>query len=138
MITYTWQNDWSQDHITALYQSVGWQAYLQDVAKTQRALRASTVLAAVADDGRLVGLIRGVSDGETILYIQDLLVRPEFQGQHIGSTLIRHFLAKYQGVGQIMLLSEAEPKTVAFYRSLGFSPVDPQSYGTALVKDSRY
>lgn len=138
MITYSWQNDWPLDQITALYQSVGWQVYLQDVAKTQRAVHASTVLAAVAGDGRLVGLIRGVSDGETILYIQDLLVRPEFQGQHVGSTLIRQFLEKYQDVGQIMLLSEADPKTVAFYQSLGFSPIDPQSYGTALVKDSRY
>lgn len=89
MITYSLTRTASitDQEILDLYRSVGWSAYLQQPQNTLDALANSAVLWATTDD-HLIGLIRGVTDGHTILYIQDLLVDPVYQQQHVGTTLM--------------------------------------------------
>ena len=55
-----------------------------------------------------------------IVFIQDILVYPEKQRQGIGTALLKAVLAKYPDVRQIELITDNTPKTVAFYKSLGF------------------
>ncbi len=50
----------------------------------------------------------------------DTLVAPE-QRHGIGTALIKAVLARYPAVRQVQLTTDNTPKTVAFYRSLGFS-----------------
>lgn len=140
MTTYTWQRPAgvTDAHVLALYRAVGWAAYLKDPTATLAALIQSAILWAVADDGQLAGLIRGISDGYTILYIQDIIVAPPFQRQHIGTELVHRFLLHFQHVGQTVLLTDPEEKTKQFYQSLGFREVTPQAYGRAFVLDRRY
>ncbi|WP_419775479.1 GNAT family N-acetyltransferase [Ignavigranum ruoffiae] len=38
----------------------------------------------VYEDQKLIALLRAVRDGQTIVFIQDLLVDPVYQGQGIG------------------------------------------------------
>lgn len=135
MIEYTWQPA-AQLALKPLYEANGWTAYLTDWAKTQRAIAQSTTL--VAHDGDIAtGLIRGVSDGETILYIQDLLVLPQYQEQGIGTHLLQQLLAYYADVGQVLLLSENSAQAKQFYQHAGLQPVS-SDYGTAFVLDRRY
>ena len=47
-----------------------------------------------------------VGDGYTILYIQDLLVHPDFARQGIGSRLLLRILGKYESVYQKILLTD--------------------------------
>lgn len=69
-----------------LYGSVGWVNYTARPERLEAALRGSlTVLGAWAENddgaGTLVGIARAVGDGCTIVFIQDILVLPEYQRQ---------------------------------------------------------
>ena len=69
--------------------------------------------------GRL-GLVRAVGDGHTIIFVQDILVRPDYQRQGIGSALLRAVLERYADVRQIELVTDNTPETRVFYQSAGF------------------
>ena len=76
------------------------------------------------DHNQLVGLIRVVGDGLTIIYIQELLVNPAYQRRGIGTKLINSVLKKYDSVRQKVLLTENSLKTRMFYKSCNFNPCD--------------
>ena len=108
------------DEILPLYCAVGWTAYT-DVPDTLRAAYAGSLLSLAAYDGdALVGMIRAVGDGCTIVFIQDLLVHPDHQRKGIGTALMRAMLARFPHVRQIELAADGTPQTRAFYRALGF------------------
>jgi ribosomal protein S18 acetylase RimI-like enzyme len=132
---YIWQlQDETYDY-RPLYVQNGWTNYLRDWDKTRRAIQHSKTLSALSDH-QVVGLIRAVTDGETILYIQDLLVLPEYQRRGIATHLLKQLLSKYPGVGQIVLIAEASKTAELFYAQMGFQTI-PTDYGTALVLDRR-
>ncbi|WP_307860744.1 GNAT family N-acetyltransferase [Curtobacterium flaccumfaciens] len=118
------------DELVALYDAVGWTAYTQDPAALTAAIVGShTVLTARDDDGHLLGLVRTVSDGVTIVYVQDVLVLPSAHRSGIGSALLDAVLQRYAGVRQTVLLTDAQPGQRAFYESRGFveaHDVEPQ------------
>ena len=109
--------------IIPLYESVGWTAYTEAPETLRRGFEKSLLVLAAYEDGKLIGLIRCVGDGETIVFVQDILVFPEFQRRGIGSALLREVLEKYASVRQIELCTDDTPKTVAFYRSMGFKEI---------------
>ena len=80
----------------------------------------SLLTLAAHEEAALAGLIRVVEDGHTIVFVQDILVRPQFQRRGIGSALLQAVLNRYAGVRQIELLTDDTPETAAFYRSMGF------------------
>lgn len=80
----------------------------------------SLLTLAAYEEAALAGLIRVVGDGHTIVFVQDILVRPQFQRRGIGSALLQAVLNRYAGVRQIELLTDDTPETAAFYRSMGF------------------
>lgn len=85
-----------------------------------------------------LGCFQRTTDWETILYIQDILVNPDFQGQHVGTNLVTKFLNHFQDIGQTVLITDPEDKTLAFYQSLNFLEVTPQKYGRAFVLERRF
>lgn len=116
-----------------LYNSVGWYTYTRDLNVLQRALGRSFYVLTVWSGEMLVGLLRAVGDGETILYIQDILVKPEFQRQGIGSLLMNTLISDFKNVRQKVLMTDNRPETISFYRKCGFVTPD-QYHGTAFVK----
>ena len=71
-------------------------------------------------DGKLVGLIRAVGDGHTVVWIQDVLVRSDSRRKGIGKALVRALCSKYSAVRLIMLASDETEELSSFYTSLGF------------------
>ena len=106
--------------ILDLYASVGWTAYTEQPETLQRGFEASLLVLAAYEAGGLAGLVRVVGDGETIVFVQDLLVRPSCQRRGIGTALLREVLKRYSHVRQIELMTDDTPKTRAFYESIGF------------------
>ena len=113
-------SQFKEAEIRRLYSSVGWTAYTEDMDALYRGFINSLLTLAAYEDDELIGILRAVGDGATIVFIQDLLVLPEKQRTGVGSALVRALLERYPGVRQIELMTDNTPGTVAFYRSLGF------------------
>jgi len=106
-----------------LYDSVGWTAYTADPAALARAVENSTFVVTARSEGRLIGLARAVSDDFSIFYLQDVLVRPEWQGTGVGRALLAMCLERFGHVRQKVLLTDAEDRQHRFYRAAGYSEV---------------
>lgn len=112
--------EYNEAEILGLYASVGWTAYTDDPAALRNGFANSLLTLAAYEEAALAGLIHVVGDGHTIVFVQDILVRPQFQRRGIGSVLLQAVLNRYAGVRQIELLTDDTPETAAFYRSMGF------------------
>lgn len=102
-----------------LYEDVGWTEYIKDIEVLERGVRNSLDLITAWDGYRLIGLIRTVGDGETIVYIQDLLVMEEYQGLGIGSKLLNLIFDRHKKVRQKVLMTDNEDRNIKFYSKNG-------------------
>ena len=68
--------DYQPDEILALYKSVGWTNYVEHPEKLETGYQNSLCVLAAYNGTELVGILRAVGDGATILFIQDILVLP--------------------------------------------------------------
>lgn len=109
--------------VLPLYASVGWTAYTAEPETLCRGFARSLLTLAAYADGRLIGLLRAVGDGETVVFVQDLLVCPAHQRRGVGTALLRELLARYPEVRQIELAADDTPETRAFYCAAGFRPL---------------
>ena len=125
-----------KEEIFELYQSVGWSTYTDSLETLMNGLAKSFVLAEYQGQ-KLIGLVRGVTDQQTILYVQDILVNPAYQRQGIGQGLLQGLLTHFNHIGQVTLLTDDEEKTKLFYQSLGFKTTE-DSYAKCFVLDRRY
>jgi len=114
----------SLNDLQKLYDNVGWTAYTRNMPQLYRAIQKSLTVITAWHDKQLVGLLRAVGDGETILYIQDILVQQTYQRQGIGTQLVQRILVQYQHVRQIVLLTDDGNQQRQFYQSLGFRACD--------------
>ncbi|WP_238789207.1 GNAT family N-acetyltransferase [Rothia dentocariosa] len=83
----------STEELVELYDAVGWSAYTRTPERLVPMLAESRYLYVARENTaegteRLIGLVRAVGDGQTIAYIQDLLVHPQARRHGIGSALL--------------------------------------------------
>lgn len=107
--------------LIGLYTSVGWSNYTRNPDLLHRAVENSLWKLSVWDGRELVGLARAVGDDASIAYVQDILVRPDRQRNGIGTRLAAAALERFAHVPQIVLITDDEPKTASFYRSVGMT-----------------
>ena len=75
MIGYKKKDAVSFEEIFPLYEAVGWTNYTQNPTMLKEAYKNSLhILAALNEEGKLLGVLRAVGDGASILFIQDILV----------------------------------------------------------------
>lgn len=110
--------------LAALYGDAGWIKYTDDREKLVRAVGNSLLTITAWDGDTLAGLVRAVGDGETILYIQDILVLKAYRRQGIGRELLRRLLDSFSGVRQKVLLTDDTEATRGFYEAMGFTACD--------------
>ena len=122
MIGYKKNDTISFEEIFPLYEAVGWTNYTSNPTMLKNALEHSLFLISARDEkGNLIGFLRAVGDGFSIVYIQDIIVLPEYQRQGIGTQLLRQTLEYFKEVYQMILTTDSELKTLAFYESNGFT-----------------
>ena len=120
--------------LLALYSSVGWTNYTNNPTMLEKAVKASLWQLAVFDEKELVAYIRLVGDGHSVLLVQDLLVRPDYQRQGIGKKLLEKALETFPHVYQRLLVTERSEKNLDFYQSLGFVELSEQAYTGMIYK----
>ncbi len=114
------------EDVVALYKAGGW---WRETPKWREAIPAMIrgsfcFMIARARDGRIVGMGRAISDGASDAYIQDVVVLQDQRRHGIGRELVKRLTAYCvdHGIGWVGLI--AEPGTEAFYRGLGYKPLE--------------
>lgn len=113
-------SEYNRQEIINLYQSVGWQNYVEKPDMLENAYKNSLKIYGAYVKEKLIGIIRVVGDGYSVVFIQDILILPEFQRKGIGTALLKKILTEYADVYQKHLLTDDTEKTIQFYKSLGF------------------
>lgn len=111
---------YNEHEIVSLYESVGWKNYTSNPQLLENAYQHSLKAYAAYINEQLVGIIRVVGDGFSVIFIQDLLVNPAYQRKGIGRTLVEKILHEYKAVYQKHLITDHTEKTIQFYQSMGF------------------
>lgn len=101
----------------------GWGAYPEN--QVQIALKNSLCTLTAFHNEKAVGIGRIVGDGAINFYIQDIIVRPEYQGQGVGKAIVEKLMTYAQangipGTSLALGLFAAKDKE-EFYTKLGFS-----------------
>ncbi len=123
-VIYKYVNEFNQEDIKNLYEDAGWTSYTKDLSKLIGSIEASLMVISAWDKDKLIGLIRVVGDGITIIYIQDILVLDSYKRRGIGTKLLKDILEKYSKVRQKVLLTEEGEETRGFYEANGFVSCD--------------
>lgn len=123
MITYK-ELIFDEDAIMNLYLANKWYSYTNDKESLYKGIKQSIDKVGVYEDNLLVGFLRTIGDQETIIYVQDILVLPEYQRRGIGTKLLKDIISKYPKVRQIVLATDDTEKTRQFYESIGMVSYD--------------
>lgn len=81
-------------------------------------MRGSYAVELALDGDAVVGFITAISDGVLSAFIPLLEVLPEYQGQGIGTELVRRLLARLEGFYMVDLCCDADLEP--FYTRFGF------------------
>lgn len=125
MIEYRYTKKFTAHQIQELFLSVHWDSGKYP-EKIVRGLANSSVVISAWDGNILAGLVRGIDDGETVGFIHYLLVKPEYQGLHIGEGLMNRLMDRYRHLLYIKIMP-SDPKTIGFYQRFGFQMYDNYS-----------
>lgn len=80
--------EYRAEEILPLYTAVSRTAYTENAAALEQGYRHSLLVLAAYENGKLLGLVRVVGDGFTVVLVQDILVYPERQRRGIGTALL--------------------------------------------------
>ena len=112
---------YNEQEILDLYNSVGWISYTKNPEMLKNAYAHSLKVYGAYENDKLLGIIRVVGDGYSVIFIQDILIKLEYQHKGIGTALLQRILDDYKDVYQKHLITDNTEKTIQFYRSLGFT-----------------
>lgn len=118
MIEYRDTKEFSATELERLFLSVGWESGKYPEKLREAMLHSSQVISAW-ENGRLVGLIRGLDDGVTVGFIHYFLVDPACQGQVIGSSLLGKLMERYSHLLHVKVMP-SDSATLPLYEKFGF------------------
>ena len=134
MIRYVEQTP-SADEFNFLTDSVGWGKRENSIV--DEALNNTLYSLCVYDDDKLIGYGRIIGDKTIFLYIQDLMVIPEYQGKHIGTNVMENLLNKVNEYKKtnpnIRTYLGASKNKESFYEKFGFISRPNEDLGSGMV-----
>ncbi len=91
----------------------------------------------VADDGKRLGgmaFARAATDDRTLLVLHQLYVRPDAQGQGVGTELFNEIAGSFPQANRVRVeVEEANTRAVDFYVGFGFARVGTSDGGMGLA-----
>jgi ribosomal protein S18 acetylase RimI-like enzyme len=105
------------------YATVVGSTYMRDrrpvanLERTRRILMGSNMIVTARENGEIVGVLRGISDGEWVCYVADLAVREGQQRKGIGTGMLNE-CKRILGPGMGIVLV-AYPEAVDYYKKIG-------------------
>ena len=116
------ENVKNTEEFNYLYDAVGWGAYDEKIS--QKALENTFYSVSVYDDNKIIGYVRIIGDSICFLYIQDIMVDPENQGNNIGTMIMNKLLEKVNDIKKenpdLRVYLGASKNREEFYERFGF------------------
>lgn len=114
----------NMDEMMHLYESVQWLGYTKYPDKMMALIPNSLWWCAAHDKDELIGLVRVVGDGVSVVLVQDILIHPDHWRKGIATHLMKLALEEFKNVRQFLLITDNEEQTIKFYESLGLKTLD--------------
>lgn len=116
-----------------LRRALDWEIYSSN--DISQSLHNSLYIVSIYDNKNIVGAGRIVGDGRICFYIQDVMVRPEYQNKGIGNqimTFIMHYLYEHAAQNAYIGLMSKIGKS-GFYEKYGFISRPNEKMGPGMV-----
>ena len=107
--------------IRRLYAASPLRRPIQEIPRLQAMFDHANVIHSAWDGDRLVGLLRGWTDGAFDGYVCDLAIHPQYQKTGVGRCLLDLLAPDYPDVRWILL---ASPLAKDYYAHVGWSALD--------------
>ena len=117
-LEYKYIKDIDKSKLIELFSSVGWKT-AEYPNRLYHAIKNSDLVISVWKDKELIDLVSTISDGYINVFITYLLVKPNFQKQQIGTTLMNKICEHYKGFGRRILSTELDKEK--YYNKFGFT-----------------
>ena len=134
MIKYIEQTP-SADEFNYLTNSVGWGIREKNII--EEALKNTLYSLCVYDNDKLIGYGRIIGDKTIFLYIQDIMVIPEYQSKHIGTGIVKNLLEQintYKKINpDIRTYLGASKGKESFYEKFGFISRPNEELGSGMI-----
>lgn len=118
-----------------LTDSVGWG--IREISVVETALRNTLYSLCVYDGNKLIGYGRIIGDKTIFLYIQDIMVIPEYQNKHIGTRIMENLLTQineYKKINpNIRTYLGASKGKESFYQKFGFISRPNEDLGSGMI-----
>lgn len=125
----------SAEEFNYLTNSVGWGIRKNNIIN--EALRNTLYSLCVYDDNKLIGYGRIIGDKTIFLYIQDIMVIPEYQSKHIGTGIMETLLKQideYKKINpNIRTYLGASKGKESFYERFGFISRPNEDLGAGMI-----
>lgn len=129
------ENKITVDDFNYLTNEVGWGT--RDKNVVEEALNNTLYSISVYDDNTIVGYGRIIGDKTIFLYIQDIMVIPEFQGEKIGTKIMNALLNKIEEYKKlnpdIRTYLGASKGKETFYKNFGFETRTEANLGKGMI-----
>jgi ribosomal protein S18 acetylase RimI-like enzyme len=102
----------------AILAASGWSERVGDPAWFRELVERSQVVLVAVDGGKVVGVVRALTDGMSNGYISMLAVDEAHRRRGIGASLVRAAMGENRDMTWV--LRAARPGLIPFYESLGF------------------
>ncbi len=129
------ENKISVENFNYLTDKVDWGT--RDNRIVEEALNNTLYSVSVYDDDKIIGYGRIIGDKTIFLYIQDIMVIPEYQGKKIGTKIMNALLTKINEYKKInpeirTYLGASKGKEV-FYEKFGFKTRSSVDLGEGMI-----
>ncbi len=120
-----------------LYDAVGWGSYDDEI--TKRALDNTYYSVSIYDEDKIIGYGRLIGDTICFMYIQDVMVLPEYQGKKVGTLIMNKLLDKIHELQEenediLVYLGASKGKEI-FYKQFGFVEREEADLGPGMILD---
>ena len=106
--------------------------------QAEQGLKHSAHLCVFRKEGKVIALTRVLTDHGYVVYIADVIVRPEFQGQGLGRALMNNAMTYIKGLlkpgYRLMISLMAAQGKEEFYKKFGFVTRPNEMYGCGMCQ----
>lgn len=109
--------------VAELYLGSGWIKPGADTAFIKPMLENTFAVSAAFDGGKLVGMMRALSDGVSDAYMLDLVVSEKHRGNGLGKTILEKLVSHLEKKGIEWIVCIGAPGTDSFYGKTSAKPM---------------